>query len=276
MLRAERLTRQAVLAHERGRVSRRRRLLCTCEALDDARQSRRVAAAHDPLEEPSMLVRDVERRVSRADTCRRVREPQKVAVGHTRTPAVLHCLVGESVRRLRRIPPADRASERAAPAAELLDERRELEQMRSRSRDLRQRLERGLARGLVGRARRERKRKERRFVLRRAALTRDAHDLRDRTQTVLGHCLLDRLCVLAGQRPLGGVVRASLRAEDQEPAQARPDVDRPRVSTGRVRHLAAERQPLRHATRAVLLQIVHRVPPFVVCVRAAVVVAQTV
>jgi hypothetical protein len=51
------------------------------EALDKARRAVGVAAADDPLEEPGVLVRYVERRVARADTTCRVSESEQVAVG---------------------------------------------------------------------------------------------------------------------------------------------------------------------------------------------------
>ena len=68
--------------------------------------------------------------------------------------------------------------------------------------------------------------------------------------------------VLARQRPLGRVVAAALGAEDQEAAQPRPVVDGPGEAAGRVRDLARERRRLRHAARAVTLQIRHDAPPF--------------
>src|SRR5262249_27409469 len=88
------------------------------------------------------------------------------------------------------------------------------------------------------------------------------NDLADCARTVLGHACLDRLRVLTRERPLGSVVRASLRAEDQEATQPRPHVHGPGEATGRVRCLARQRLPLRHASRAVTLQIRHDAPPF--------------
>ena len=180
-----RLARQAVLADERRALARRRRHLRAREALDQARQTVRRAAADDPLEQASVLVRDIERRVAGADSSGRVSKTQHVTMRHAVTLPVLHRLVGERVGRLRRVPAADRASQRAAPAAEALDERDEPEQVRARARDLRQRRERRLARRLVSRAGRERERVERRVVLRRAALAAHANDLRDGTHAVL-------------------------------------------------------------------------------------------
>src|SRR6478752_264040 len=98
---------------------------------------------------------------------------------------VLHRLVGQRVHGLRGVPTTDRPAKRAAPAAETLDERGELEQVRARSGHLRQRVERGLAGLLVTKTRRHREREERRIVLRRTALVADTHDLGDRTLAVL-------------------------------------------------------------------------------------------
>ena len=95
-----------------------------------------------------------------------------------------------------------RAAERATPAAEAFDEQRELEQVRARAGDLRQRGERRLASLHVADAGRECERVQGRVVLRRATRGRHAHDLGDRTHAVLADALLDRLGVLARQRPL--------------------------------------------------------------------------
>jgi hypothetical protein len=184
-------------------------------------------------------------------------QAEQVAMRDALALAVLDRLVGELVDRLGGVPAADRAAERAAPAAEALDERRELEQVGARAGHVRQRVERRRTRRLVADGRRHREREERRVVLRRAALARDRDDLGHRTVAVLRDRRLDGLGVLAGQRRLGRVVRAALRAEDQEATKPRPDVDRPSVAAGRVRNLARLRHRLRHAARALTLQI-HR------------------
>ncbi len=155
---------------ELRRLPRRAGRLRPGEALDDAREAVRAAAADDPLEQASVLTRHVERRVACAHPLGRVRQPQQVAVRHALALAVLDRLVRERVRLLSRVPAADRPPQRAAPAAEALDERRELEQVRARSADERQRVERGLPRRLVVAACRHREREDRRVVLRRAAL----------------------------------------------------------------------------------------------------------
>ena len=247
-----------------GRALRRLGRLGGDEALDDARQAVRGGATDDPLEQRRVLRRDLERRVPGRHVAGRVREPQEVAVGHAVSLAVLDRLVGERLHRPTGVPAADRSSQRAAPAAELLDERRELEQVRARASHPRQRLERRPARRLVAETGGHREREQRRVVLRRPALLAHARDLGDRARAVLVDAALDRLRVLARQRPLGCVVAAALGAEDQEPAQPRPIIDLPGEAAGRVRHLpgAGDRRPLRHAPRAVTLQIRHLTPPF--------------
>ncbi len=99
-------------------------------------------------------------------------------MGHAVSLAVLDRLVGERLHRPAGVPAADRSSQRAAPAAELLDERRELEQVRARASHPRQRLERRPARRLVAETGRHREREQRRVVLRRPALL--AHARRSR------------------------------------------------------------------------------------------------
>src|SRR5207249_1963368 len=122
VLRADRLARQAVLAHEFGRLLRRLRDLDADEALDQTRQALGVAAADDPLEETSVLLRDRQRRVAGRDRLGRVGQAQQVAVRDALALAVLDRLVGQLVDRLLRVPAADAATQRAAPAAEALDE----------------------------------------------------------------------------------------------------------------------------------------------------------
>jgi hypothetical protein len=140
--RLQRLARQPVLADERCRLPCRLRTLSANEALDETRQSISLSAADDPLEQASVLVRDVERRVAGADTTGRMGQAEEVTMGHSRPLAILDRLVGECVDRLRCVPAADRPTERATPAPEALDEQGELEQVRAGSRHPRQRVER--------------------------------------------------------------------------------------------------------------------------------------
>jgi hypothetical protein len=209
----------------------------------------------------------VSRGIARGHVRRRVRQPQQVAVGDALAPAVLDRLVGERLHRLGGVPAADRSAQRAAPAAETLDERREPEHVRAGARHPWQRREGRLPRHLVAEAGRHRQREDRRIVLRRPALVADAHDLGHRARPVLGQAALDRLRVLARERPPRGVVGAALRAEDQEAAQPRPVVDRPGEAPRAVRHLARarDRHALRHAPRAVPRQVGHLPPPFSLC-----------
>ena len=66
----------------------------------------------------------------------RVRQPEQVAVADALALAVLDRLVGDRLRRPGCVPAADRAPQRAAPAAEALHERGELEQVRAGAADL--------------------------------------------------------------------------------------------------------------------------------------------
>ena len=128
-----------------------------------------VTAADDPLEQRGVLGRDLELRVAGAHRRARVGEAEQVAVRHAVALAVLDRLERELVRGAVRVPGTDRATQRAAPAAELLDERREVEQVRSGAADVGQRGERGLAGRLVAEPGRHREREDGRVVLRRAA-----------------------------------------------------------------------------------------------------------
>src|SRR4051794_16013538 len=104
VLRMYSLARQAVVANQRGRLAWVLGPLGANEALDETWQAVRLAAADDPLEQTSVLVRDVERRVARADAPRRVCETQEVAVRDARALAILDRLVGERLRLTRGVP----------------------------------------------------------------------------------------------------------------------------------------------------------------------------
>jgi len=214
------------------------------------------AAPGDPLEEAAVLVAQLERRVTRAHATGRVRQSQQVAVSHPVALAVLDRLVGERLRRTPGVPAADRATQRAAPAAEALDERREPEEVRRGAAHPRQRVERRAPRRLVAETGGHREHEDRGIVLRRPARLADRDDLGHRTRSVRGEAALDRLGVLAGELPLAAVVATALRAEDQEAAQPRPVVDRPGEAAGAVASLARERRGLRRL--ALTLQIGHR------------------
>ncbi len=260
VLALQRLPGEAVLADELGRPSGVLGLLGQNEALDDSRQAVRVTTTGDPLEQPRMLVRDAERRVAGTHRAGRMREPQQVAVRHALPLPVLDRLVRERVDGLVRIPGADRTTQRAAPAAEALDELRELEQVRARPCHARQSVERRLSGPLVIAARCHREGEERRIVLRRAACLADAHDLSDRAWAVRGEAALDGERVLTRQLPLAGVVAAALGAEDEEPAQSSPVVDRPGEAARAVRDLgrARKRDALGDPSCSVLAQVAHR------------------
>ncbi len=253
------LAREAVLGDQRGRLRRRVRRLRAGVALDQRREAVRRAAADDPLEQRRVLRRRLEPRVTRGRRRTRVGQAQQVAVARALALAVLDRLVGERVDRLRDVPVADRAPQRAAPAAELLDEAREREQVRTRPAHDRQRVQRRPARGEIRRTRRHREREDRRVVGGRPALAADQCDLGHRARPIGRDAAGNRVGVLARERPLPGVEGAALRAEDQEAAQPRPVIDGPREAAGRVGHLrgARDRRGLRRAPQAVLSQIGH-------------------
>src|SRR5262249_58117565 len=197
------------------------------------------------------------RRVAGADTHRRVRQAEQVAVGHALAPAVLDRLVCERLGRAVAVPYADGAAQRAAPAPEALDKRGELEQVRRRAADVYERRDRGLASRLVAGASGHRQRKDRRLVLRRAAGVAHCDDLLDRAWAVRVEATLDCRCGLAGELPLARIEAAALRAEDQETAQASPVVNGPGEAAGAVRHLvgAGDRSRLGHPSQT--LEIRH-------------------
>ncbi len=174
-------------------------------------------------------------------------------------PAGRDGLVGERLDRLRGVPAPDGAAQRTAPAAEPVDEGRELEQVRGRPRDPRECVERGPARVGVPEAGRHRQAEERRVVARRPARVADADDLGDGPPAVRADAALERLRVRARGRPFGREVAAVLGAEDEEAAQPRPVVDRPGMAPGAPGGLpgARDRDLLGHVSRAVTLQMGH-------------------
>ncbi len=133
------------------------------------RQAIGATATDDPVEQSCVLTGNLELRIASAHRLARMGESQQVAVAHTVTLTVLHRLVGERIELLRRVPAPDRSTQRAAPAAEVLDEPRELEQMRSSPADRRQRVERRTTSGLVAEARARGQREQRRLVLGRSS-----------------------------------------------------------------------------------------------------------
>ena len=265
VLRLERLARQAVLADERRGLPRRRRRLGADEALDEARQTVGLAAADDPLEQTSVLGRDVERRVAGADATRRVREPEQVAVRDALAPAVLDRLIGERVHRLRRVPAADRAAQRAAPAAEALDE-----QART-----------GTGACPCGppaaapRAPPAASPSSPRPAASASAKSagsffgaRPSRSTRGRSRPPRAHRPRGR----TPPRPLRSLASASTRTRSSEPPSepsTRKRRSRAQMSTAQAKPpaefacLARQRCPLRHAARAVTLQVRHCAPPFV-------------
>src|SRR5262249_16451592 len=158
--------------------------------------------ADDPLEQPLVLGGHLELRVARRDVTARMRQTQHVTVRNAVALAVLDRLVRERLHRLCGVPATDRTTERATPAAERLERRHELEQGRAGTHDLRERVERRLARRLVAEAGRHCEREDGRVVLRSAAVDAYAHDLCNCACAADADALLYGLCVLACQGPL--------------------------------------------------------------------------
>jgi hypothetical protein len=270
VLGADRLAGEAVLGDQARGLGGRLHRLGAGEPLDQTREPVAGAAAHDPLEEPLVLGHHRERRVAGRHPAGRVGEAQEVAVGDALAPAVLDRLVGERIDRLRGVPAPDGAAQRAPPAAEALDERREPEQVRARAGHLRQRVERGPAGADIAEAGGHGEPEEGGVVPRRPALGAHPHDLGDRAGAVGPDAALDRRGVLARERPLRRVVAAALGAEDEEAAEPRPVVDRPGVAGVAVGDLSGsgDRDGLGHAPRAVALQVRHaHLPSGVVAVQ---------
>ena len=191
-------------------------------------------------------------------------EAQQVTMAHALAPAVLDRLIGELLDILGCVPAPDRAPQRAAPAAEALDEPRELKQMRSGPADSRQRIQRGATSGLIAETRARGQRKHRRLVLGRPTIPADRDDLRDRPRTVRLQAANDGIGVLTRELALADVVAPALGAEDQETTQASPVIDGPREAAGAVGALLGTRDRLclRGTACGVLLQVRHGSPPF--------------
>lgn len=83
----------------------------------------------------------------------------------------------------------------------------------------RRRSQRRPARPLIAEGGGHRGREQRQVVLRRPRRLAHSRDFRDGARAVLADAALDDTGVLAGHGPLGRVVAAALRAEDQEPVQ---------------------------------------------------------
>ena len=186
----------------------------------------------------------------------RMRKPQQVAVRPASALTVLHRLQRKPVHRLPGVPRSDTAPEPAPPAAQALDGLGELEQVRARAADPRDRRH-GEPLGLViANRRRECQCEDRGIVLGRTARMADLHDTRNRTRAIL----LDRadgsLRVLTRERPLGCVVAAALGAQHQEAVEARPVVNREREAASRVRDRAGDRLGLRSAAERKKLRVV--------------------
>ena len=113
-----------------------------------------------------------------------MRQAQRIAVRPAIARLVLDRLVGQRFGRLVGIPRPDRLAKTAAPATEGLDVGQEVEEMRPRARNTRQRSKGGAAGCLVAKRRGHGQRKERRVVLGRTALLADGDDALDRSHAI--------------------------------------------------------------------------------------------
>ena len=165
---------------------------------------------------------------------------------HTLPLAVLDRLVRERLDALLCVPPTHRPPQRAAPAAEALDERRELEEVRAGSAHARERGERCPARRLVASSLRPSRARRSPGRSSAPAPPRSHATISSTARTPSWReAPLDRLRVRRRELALGRVVAAALRTEDEEAVELRPCIDGPREAARRVCPLARQRCRLR-------------------------------
>ncbi len=242
-----------------GGLGRRLRALQTPERID-LRQllgvDLRGVGMRDPLQEMAQAP---------ARGGLRMRQPQHVAVAPSVAPAVLEHLVRQPVDLLVGVPASDRALERPAPAAHVVDEGDEVQQVRPGARDPRQRGGGGAPRLLIAEARGHRQREQRRVVLRRPAVRADVHESPEGARPVRGEAAADGGGVVQGQGARAGVVGAGVGPENQETLEPGPVGDGEDVPAGGVAHhlgLAADHRlglPRRDPVNA--LENLHRHVP---------------
>jgi hypothetical protein len=167
----------------------------------------------------------------------RVREAQQVAVRPARTLPVLHRLVRDVAYRALGVPAAHRTTQSTTPAAELLDVAGEQVQVRARAADHAERVERGPPAVVVGQRGSRGQREDRRVLARRPSRGGDGDGLRDEPLAALAGRLQHDLRVVGGQLGCGGVVRAAVGAEGEEPRDADVVGDGEPVAACRVAHL---------------------------------------
>jgi hypothetical protein len=148
-----------------------------------------------------------DREIGRAAALRlRLGEAEQVAVRPAIALLVLDELERERVRILVEVPTGDRATQTAAPAAELFDVAGEQEQLRAGAAHLRHGGECACAGLRIIRRRAGGEREHDRMLLRVAAGHRHAHDLVDRARPVESDAAQHRLRVLLHELSLGRVV----------------------------------------------------------------------
>ena len=186
--------------------------LRTLDALERPDQSQcrvRVRLVADPI--PTLDHPVVERLVLRVRRLR-VRQTQQVALCPTVALAVLDRLIRQLLNGLR-VPRLDCGTETATPASKTLHVLREVEEVGTGARHLRQCLERCLARCWVTLRCREGEGKECWIILRCAARVRNLDDAADHAGAVSLDRAQEGLCLLERQLALADVERAALGPE---------------------------------------------------------------
>ena len=237
-MRGRRLHRQPILRDETRhfRASRRPlRLLERPDCVQNRVGVRQIAHAFPALSHP--VVERVASRVLRFW----VRQTQQIPMRPAISLLIFDRPERQRVRRLPAVPVRDRVPQAASPAPQSVHILREMEQVRADSSDFRQRGKRRRARFIVPDACRQRQREQGRIVLRGASRLRDFRNLPNHALPVFRDALRDRRRVLPRQFRLCRIVRPALRAQNQEPGEARPAIHGERAAARRVRDLRRSR-----------------------------------
>ncbi len=213
------LARQPVRGYEPGRLLR---ILLEPRELGDAKEVVRALAAGGVVEPP--LRDEGEDRAVLFGGRMGVREPQGVAVGEAVAPAVLGHLVGEILRPLLGVPPADRPPQAPAPAAHGLYVVEEHEEVRARPGHPGQRGVGRLPGGLLAKGGGEGEGEERVVVFGGPAALGDLDDALDGALAVLLYAGYGVPGGVHRELALGDVVGAALGAENEEPVEHAPCV----------------------------------------------------
>ena len=164
----------------------------------------------------------------------RMGESQHVTMAPAIALAILEHLVGQALQFLIHVPAPDGALDRPSPATHVVHEGNEVQQMRPDASDPGQRLAGGPTVLRIAESRCHRQREQRRVVRRGPTADADLHDGLHGTRPVRLQATAYDSGVVQRQGTRGGVVRAALGSEDQEPFQANPVRDREDVAAGGV------------------------------------------